>query len=145
MCSTDSLHLPSLVSPSDSGCAAEPPSGGLTTSAPSAATISSSSAEDFTSGMSQSASHPSIPSVVSGASSLSGDGWSPQSKGKDSDDSAQVPSILRTGETVKAHRIASPRPSEEDESRYYCDDEDESEDEGLVIGKKKPSPKVVSS
>lgn len=84
--------------------------------------------------MSQSASHPSIPSVVSGASSLSGDGLCLYLNDKDSD----VPSILRTGETVKAHRQGSLRP-EEDESRYYCDDEDEdeSEEEILVIGKKK--------
>jgi [calcium/calmodulin-dependent protein kinase] kinase len=74
---------------------------------------------------------------VSNASSLSGDGL--YSKDKDLE---EVPSILRTGETVKPPRSGSPRPSEEDESRYYCDDEDEdeSEDEGLVIGKKKPAP-----
>lgn len=139
MYSTDSLHLPSLAPPADPGCTSEPPNGGLTTSTPSAATISSSSADDFTSGMSQSASHPSIPSVVSGASSLSGDGLNFQSK----DDSTQVPSILRTGETVKAQPPGNLRP-EEDESRYYCDDEDEdeSEDEGLVIGKKKPITKA---
>ncbi|KAJ5083741.1 hypothetical protein N7456_013168 [Penicillium angulare] len=141
MVSTDSLHLPTIAPP-DGGCSVNAPTNGLTTSAPSAITISSSSAEDFTSGMSQSASHPSIPSVVSGASSLSGDGMC---QSKDSDDSSSVPSILRTGETVKAHPQPSPRPSEEDESRYYCDDEDEfdeSEDEGLVIGKKKPSTKA---
>ena len=143
MYSTDSLHLPSLVPPADPAATVDRPSSGLTNSTPSAATISSSSADDFTSGMSQSASHPSIPSVVSGASSLSGDGVYLQSKDKDSSDSTQVPSILRTGETVKAPRTVSPRPSEEDESRYYCDDEeeDESEDEGLMIGKKKPPPK----
>lgn len=147
MYSTDSLQLPSLAPPADAGCTVDPPNGdapqnGLNASTPSAATISSSSADDFTSGMSQSASHPSIPSVVSGASSLSGDVYF-GSKDRDSDDVSQVPSILRTGETVKARLPASPRPSEEDESRYYCDDEDEdeSEDEGLVIGKKKPPPK----
>jgi serine/threonine protein kinase len=133
--STDSLHLPSLAPP-EPACPAERPSSGLINSTPSAATISSSSADDFTSGMSQSASHPSIPSVVSGASSLSGDGLCLYLNDKDSD----VPSILRTGETVKAHRQSSLRP-EEDESRYYCDDEDEdeSEEEILVIGKKKPA------
>lgn len=143
MVSTDSLHLPLLAPPSDPHHSADPPRNGLTTSTPSAATISSSSADDFTSGMSQSASHPSIPSVISGASSLSGDSFY-QSKDKDSDDMTTVPSILRTGETIKAHQ-ASPRPSEEDESRYYCDDEDEeeeSEEEILVIGKKKPSTKA---
>lgn len=139
MYSSDSLHLSALAPSADPGCTVEGPNGGLTNSTVSAATISSSSADDFTSGMSQSASHPSIPSVVSGASSLSGDGLYLQSKDQNSADVTQVPSILRTGETVKAHSSFSPRP-EEDESRYYCDDEDEdeSEDEGLMIGKKKP-------
>src|SRR6202034_2193373 len=90
MISTDSLHLPTIAVP-DEGCPADPPTNGVTISAPSAAPISSSSAEDFTSGMSQSASHPSIPSVVSGASSLSGDGLCLQAK--DSDDSSSIPSI----------------------------------------------------
>ncbi|KAJ5141980.1 hypothetical protein N7526_002975 [Penicillium atrosanguineum] len=132
MYSSDSLYLPSLAPP-EPVYPADRPRSGLINSTPSAATISSSSADDFTSGMSQSASHPSIPSVVSGASSLSGDGL--YLNAKDSD----VPSILRTGETVKAYHSSSLRP-EEDESRYYCDDEDEdeSEEEILVIGKKKP-------
>ncbi|KAF9892713.1 hypothetical protein FE257_001115 [Aspergillus nanangensis] len=115
----------------------EPLTGGLTTSPPSAATISSSSVDDYTSGMSQSTSHPSIPSVVSGASSLSGEGFH-----RDKECDAHVPSILRTGETVKARPI-SPRVGEDDELRYYCDDEeefdDDSEEEVLVIGKKKPT------
>lgn len=128
--SSDSLHLSSLPPTTETGCPLEPPTNGLTNSTPSAATMSSSSADDYTSGMSQSASHPSIPSVVSGASSLSADGLHLQFE--DKSDSTEVPSILRTGETVKAQR------SEEDESRYYCDDEEESEDEGLVIGTKKP-------
>ncbi|KAE8375100.1 hypothetical protein BDV26DRAFT_23882 [Aspergillus bertholletiae] len=114
------------------------PSGGLTTSPPSAA---SSSLEDYTSGMSQSASHPSIPSVASGASSLSSGGDHP---GKDGVSGIQVPSILRTGETVKAQQTSVTRPADDDESRYYCDDEneseDDSEDEGIVFGKKKATP-----
>ncbi|KAJ5294843.1 hypothetical protein N7508_009664 [Penicillium antarcticum] len=135
MYSTESLLLPPMAPPADSGCPADNPNNRHPNSNP--ATISSSSADDFTSGMSQSASHPSIPSVVSNASSLSGDGLYSRDK-----DLEEVPSILRTGETVKPIRSGSPRPSEEDESRYYCDDEDEeeSEDEGLVIGKKKPAP-----
>ncbi|KAA8644816.1 hypothetical protein EYZ11_009330 [Aspergillus tanneri] len=116
---------------------------GLTTSPPSAATISSSSVDDY-SGISQSTSHPSIPSVVSGASSLSGEGFVRDKGDKECESAIQVPSILRTGETVKARRPSLPRPVEEDESRYYCDDEDDfeddSEDEGLVIGKKKATP-----
>ncbi|KAL2808720.1 kinase-like domain-containing protein [Aspergillus granulosus] len=109
---------------------------GITISPASAATMSSSSVDEFTSGMSQSTSHPSIPSVMSGASSLS-DGVV-----KEADcETTQVPSILRTGETVKARRPSGSRAPEDDEARYYCDDEDESseesEDEGLVFGKRK--------
>ncbi|KXG45308.1 uncharacterized protein PGRI_042210 [Penicillium griseofulvum] len=139
MYSTESLLLPPIISTPSQGCAADNTNNGLAAST--SVTISSSSADDFTSGMSQSASHPSIPSVVSNASSLSGDGYS--AKGNTLD---QVPSMLRTGETVKPIRQNSPRPFEEDESRYYCDDEDEdeSEDEGLVIGKRKPPPKAAS-
>ncbi|RHZ55204.1 putative serine/threonine protein kinase [Aspergillus thermomutatus] len=145
--SSDSLSLrPEPQPETTTACATEtattdPPSGGLTTSPPSAATISSSSVDDYTSGMSQSASHPSIPSVISGASSLSGDG---SVKDKECEPAAEVPSILRTGETVKARLLRPQRSHEDDESRYYCDDEndseDDSEDEGLVIGRKKPSP-----
>jgi [calcium/calmodulin-dependent protein kinase] kinase len=91
--------------------------------------------------MSQSASHPSIPSVISGASSLSGDG---SVKDKECEQAVAVPSILRTGETVKARLVRPQQSHEDDESRYYCDDEndseDDSEDEVLVIGRKKPSP-----
>ncbi|KAL4930658.1 putative serine/threonine protein kinase [Aspergillus undulatus] len=111
---------------------------GLTASPASATTMSSSSIDEDTSGMSQSTSHPSIPSVISGASSLSDNAMS---NDNDCDAGTQVPSILRTGETVKAGRPGTPRPAEEDESRYYCDDEEESggssEDEGLVFGKPK--------
>jgi len=113
---------------------------GLPTSPPSAVTISSSSADDYTSGMSQSASHPSIPSVMSGASSISGDVFHnhPPEQDKDVDMSA-VPLILRTGDTVKASSL-SQRLQDDEESIYYCDDEDdESDDEGLVFGKKRPA------
>ncbi|PWY76233.1 kinase-like protein [Aspergillus heteromorphus CBS 117.55] len=144
MCPSDllSVRLETHPQASDSlndNSAGDLLAGGLTTSPPSAATISSSSIDEYTSGMSQSTSHPSIPSVVSGASSLSGEGGY-----KEKDGESSVPSILRTGETVKARRPSSSRPAEDDESRYYCDDEneseDDSEDEGLVIGKKKVTP-----
>ncbi|KAJ5550614.1 hypothetical protein N7461_005312 [Penicillium sp. DV-2018c] len=141
MYSTESLLLPPTEPPTNQECPAEHANNGLVTSTP---TISSSSADDYTSGMSQSASHPSIPSVISNASSLSGDGHSINDKGLE-----EVPSMLRTGETVKPHRPSSPRSSEEDETRYYCDDEDEddyeSEDEGLVIGKRKPLLKTAEA
>lgn len=118
--------------------------GGLTTSPPSAATMSSLSVDDCISGMSQSVSHPSIPLVVSGASSLSGDGPGGShliEREKEPELPTQIPSILRTGETVKARR----RNSQDDEARCYLygdddddGDEESSEDEGIVIGKKKP-------
>ncbi|KAJ5468598.1 hypothetical protein N7475_006350 [Penicillium sp. IBT 31633x] len=140
MYSTESLLLPPIIPSTNQRGSTDSTNNGLATST--SATISSSSADDFTSGMSQSASHPSIPSVVSNASSLSGDGYSIKDTDLD-----EVPSMLRTGETVKPPRHSSLRPSEEDESRYYCDDEDEeeSEDEGLVIGKRKPPPKAVAA
>lgn len=121
---------------------------GITTSPPSAATISSSSADEYNSGMSHSESHPSIPSVISGASSFSYDDGSYEG-GKDiekggGEPPAAIPSILRTGETVKPPQPGLP---EEEELRYYCDNEneeddfsDDSEDEGLTMGKKKPTP-----
>ena len=114
------------------------PGGGLSTSPPSAVTISSSSADDYTSGMSQSASHPSIPSVMSGASSISGDAFHSHLPEQDKEgDMSGVPPILRTGDTVKASSL-SHGLQEDEESIYYCDDEDdESEDEGLIFGKKK--------
>ncbi|CAG7928266.1 unnamed protein product [Penicillium olsonii] len=134
MYSTESLLLPPINPPTHQ--CPETTINGLTSTPP---TISSSSADDFTSGMSQSASHPSIPSVVSNASSLSADGYSCKNE-----DMEEVPSILRTGETVKpSGRSSPPGPPEEDESRYYCDDEDEdessSEEEVLMIGKRKPA------
>ena len=135
----------------------EPSGTGLTTSPPSAATISSSSADEYNSGMSHSESHPSIPSVISGASSFSYDdgvydGNKDKEKGAEPQ-AAPVPSILRTGETVKAPQTLP--PPEEADWRYYCDNEeeddeedlsDESEEEVLVMGKKKPAPQkpVVS-
>lgn len=123
---------------------------GLTTSPPSAATISSSSADEYNSGISHSESHPSIPSVISGASSFSYDdgtydGAKDKEKGSEPQ-AAPVPSILRTGETVKASQTV---PPEEGDWRYYCDNEadddsedlsDDSEEEVLVMGKKKPTP-----
>ncbi|PGH27540.1 CAMKK protein kinase [Polytolypa hystricis UAMH7299] len=121
----------------------DPPTGSIT-SPPSAATISSSSADDFTSGMSHSASHPSIPSVISGASSLSADGLHTYVKEREKDNAGRVPPLLRTGDTVTARNMPD-KPQYDEESRYDCDDEDddeyESDDEGIVFGKKKvPSP-----
>ncbi|OJD27366.1 CAMKK protein kinase [Blastomyces percursus] len=122
------------------------PVGDPITSPLSALTISSSSADELTSGMSHSASHPSIPSVISGASSLSADGFYTYKaqKEKELDGSGQVPPLLRTGDTVTAQKMQADRPHD-DECRYDCDDEDddeddESEDEGIVFGKRSSCP-----
>lgn len=119
------------------------------TSPPSAATISSSSADDFTSEMSHCASHPSIPSVISGASSLSADGlhsYMANSK-KDSfyDTCSDVPLLLRTDDTVTVPYRAPCQKGPDDDLRYHGDDEDgDSSDEGLTFGKKKCKSKALS-
>lgn len=123
-------------------------------SPPSAATISSttfssSSADDF-SGMSQSASHPSIPSVVSGASSLSVEGFHIHMNERKKDDALnEVPAMMRTGETVTL-REKRQRQTEDDESKYYSGDDEEEDDEsddddGIVFGKKKPAAAETAS
>jgi [calcium/calmodulin-dependent protein kinase] kinase len=91
--------------------------------------------------MSQSASHPSIPSVISGASSLSGDGLQGHLKEREKEpETSYVHPILRTGDTITAKNYLSHRLHEDEECRYDCDDEDgESEDEGIVFGRKKPA------
>ncbi|BCR83750.1 putative serine/threonine protein kinase [Aspergillus chevalieri] len=151
-CSNEPLrHLREVPTPSKTAelltenTPTDAPSNGLTTSPPSAATISSSSADEYNSGMSHSESYPSIPSVVSGASSFSIDGlYDGTQDFGDCEPVAQIPSMLRTGETVKAPQPISDLQTEDDEARYYCDNEeedsDDSDDEVLIIGKKKPPP-----
>jgi hypothetical protein len=128
------------------------PREGLEMSPPSATTISStafssSSADEF-SGMSQSASHPSIPSVVSGASSLSADGFRPYINERKKEDALnEIPAIMRTGETVTI-REKRHAHNEDNESKYYSgDDEEEDEsdddDDGIVFGKKPVAAKVA--
>lgn len=104
------------------------------TSPPSAVTMSSSSVDDFTSGMSHSASHPSIPSVVSGASSLSTDGWhiyaADREKSKEFDGSEEVPPLLRTGDTITARNITPFGGDKQDRRRsslpqHHNDNDDE--------------------
>ncbi|PGH31513.1 CAMKK/ELM protein kinase [[Emmonsia] crescens] len=131
---------------SDQGQSFKYPIGEPITSPPSALTMSSSSADELNSGMSHSASHPSIPSVISGASSLSADGFYTYKaeREKELDGAGQVPPLLRTGDTVTARKTRSDKPHD-DECRYDCDDEnedddDESEDEGIVFGKRSSCP-----
>jgi [calcium/calmodulin-dependent protein kinase] kinase len=128
----------SQVSPADS--THNVTSGGTMTSPPSAATMSTASMDECASETSRSASHPSIPSVISGASSLSADGihLHMKEREKELDAAAYVPPILRTGDTITARNFRQRRSTEDEEYRYDCDDEDDdSEDEGIVFGKKK--------
>jgi SNF1-activating kinase 1 len=112
-------------------------------SPPSAATISSSD-DQFSSGMSQSTSHPSIPSVVSGASSLSADDYlllQDQPQLKSAPAPTAVPPMMRTGDTVKAVSSASVGRMDEDEAAWNGDNDDDDgsdeEDEGLSFGPSK--------
>lgn len=112
------------VSPRDSiHCLQNP---GMTRSPPSATTISSTSVDD---GMSPSTSHPSIPSVISGASSLCSEGfraYAVEQRPKEMDGS--VPSMLRTVDTVTVKGCRR---------EHEIDEHDESEDEGIVFGKRR--------
>lgn len=120
------------------------PPEGLGISPPSATTISStalssSSADDF-SGMSQSASHPSIPSVVSGASSLSAEGFHTYINERKKEDTLdEVPEMMRTGETVTIRGNRQVQ-NEDTNHKYYSgdDEEDDDSDDGIVFGMKKP-------
>ncbi|KAM5432339.1 putative non-specific serine/threonine protein kinase [Microsporum ferrugineum] len=136
------------------------------TSPPSAVTMSSSSMDDYNSEMSHCASHPSIPSVVSGASSLSADGFSTYLVDQDHEKNEKkkekeygtctcpvVHPMLRTGDTVtdesaktstcdKGRSPALPVETNDDDQRYHGDDEDEdddSSDEGITFGRHKSS------
>ena len=112
------------------------------TSPPSAATISTTSVDEFASEMSQSVSHPSLPSIVSGASSFSGDGLHThiEERGKELDTTHYISPILRTGDTITPRNIKAARSTHEEGYGYDCDEEDiDSEDEGIVFGRKKPS------
>lgn len=113
--------------------------------------LSSSSEDQFTSGMSQSTSHPSIPSVMSGASSLStatDEGLLP----KEFAVGSVIPPLLRTHDTItsaSSHKGKGKGKAvlDDDEEGYIGDrdkgtdgddDEDESddEDEGITFGPK---------
>lgn len=116
--------------------------------------LSSSSEDQFTSGLSQSTSHPSIPSVMSGASSLStatDEGHLP----KEFAVGSVVPPLLRTHDTITSPSSSGKSKgkvvlNEDDEEGYIGDgdkgnegdddDEDESddddEDEGITFGPK---------
>jgi hypothetical protein len=106
---------------------------------PSASTIASSSAEEFAGGISQSTSNPSIPSVVSEASSLAPESFLLPDKLPIPKHVADLePSFMRTAETIKARGHDKPpaippgRPLEEQE--YLEDDQDDGDDEGDSSG-----------
>lgn len=128
---------PKAVDCSPAGTRSDSP--GLTTSPPSAATISSSSIDDYASGLSQSASHPSVPSK---ASSLSGDlCHASESKDRENyhDPSVRIATNIQMCETSRAQEFCPDRQEKDDELRYFDDDEDESEDEGIIMFRKRPS------
>ena len=101
-------------------------------------TAVSSSDDQMTSGISESFSHPSIPSVVSGASSLATTG--------EELNSDTTYSIMSSGQTIipvhhnKIDRVKSSRSLDEDEAGYNGDgdeEEEESDDDGgIIFGKK---------
>ena len=103
-----------------------------------ALTAVSSSDDQMTSGISESFSHPSIPSVVSGASSLA-------TTGGDFNTDATY-SIMSSGQTIipahhdKINRVKSSRSLDDDEAGYNGDgdeEEEESDDDGgIMFGKK---------
>lgn len=106
---------------------------------PSASTLASSSDDYLASGMSQSYSHPSIPSVVSGASSLSNEGYLAPTKEATVPDTNPVAPYLRTADTITASDKIPPLRQQE----VYNDGDDEdddSEDEGLSFGMAKSKP-----
>jgi [calcium/calmodulin-dependent protein kinase] kinase len=131
----DDIHFPKgLATMSDV------PTGPPMQTLPSASTIASSSVEEFAGGISQSTSNPSIPSVVSEASSVTAESFLPLDKAPDPKPGADFePSFMRTAETIKARdhqdaqSIASGRPQEE--PQYLNDDGDgDGDDEGDSSG-----------
>ncbi|KAI9880995.1 MAG: hypothetical protein M1830_009489 [Pleopsidium flavum] len=114
--------------------------------------FSSSSEDHFMSGMSQSTSHPSIPSVMSGASSLS----TAADEGQHQKDLVSViPPLLRTHDTVtnvSLRKILPPVAVDDVEEGYIGDgdrgndgddDDDGSDDEGITFGPKNQKKKAV--
>lgn len=115
--------------------------------------LSSSSEDQFTSGMSQSTSHPSIPSVMSGASSLS----TAADEGQNQKDvMSAVPPLLRTHDTITnaSLRKVVPAAAVDDVEEGYIgdgdrgndgdDDDDESdEDEGITFGPRNQKRRAV--
>jgi SNF1-activating kinase 1 len=108
---------------------------------PSASTIASSSVAD-NGGISQSTSHPSIPSVESGASSVYPEDASPLRKGPGiSVEDNHSRSLMSTGETITAHEKPSTMPARgimqnvTSQIELTEGDDGSSEDEGLTFGK----------
>ena len=101
----------------------------------------SSSDDQMTSGISESFSHPSIPSVVSGTSSMS---TTADEQHHHKGDPRRVSLVCFNGDTPEAtaqgtHAAHSPSMADDDEAGYNGDGdegEDESDDEGIVFGKK---------
>ena len=110
-------------------------------------TLTVSSSDDrMTSGISESFSHPSIPSVISGASSLSTTAEEQQRQIL----RTIVPvtaDVMKTDETFKArtsrsmglsreHMVGTDAGTDDDEAGYNGDGDEESDDEGITFGRK---------
>lgn len=108
---------------------------------PSTSTIASNSGDDLTSDASKSMSNPSIPSIVSGASSVSDHAFF-MPPGVDAprqpSDADSVKSYMKTGETITPHKrepvVSGPPLAAQQTVDNDGDDEDESDDEGLTFG-----------
>ncbi len=113
----------------------------LLSNQPSASTIASSDAAE-NGGISQSTSHPSIPSVASGASSVYPDEPSPPRKGPPSQlETKDAQSLMSTGETLIEHEKPLTMPAAGIPQNTFSnrgsseEDEGSSEDEGLTFGR----------
>lgn len=108
---------------------------------PSTSTIATNSGDDLTSDASKSMSNPSIPSIVSGASSVSDHAFY-MAPGTDThrepSDADSIKSYMKTGETITPHKRQSTAPGSALAAQQTVDndgdDEDESDDEGLMFG-----------
>ncbi|KAL9621086.1 MAG: hypothetical protein Q9160_004471 [Pyrenula sp. 1 TL-2023] len=107
----------------------------------STSTIATNSGDDLTSDASKSMSNPSIPSIVSGASSVSDHGFfiGPNvGLTHQSSDADSIKSYMKTGETITPHKrqpiMVGPALETQQTADNDGDDEDESDDEGLMFG-----------
>ena len=117
---------------------------------PSTSTLATNSGDELTSDVSQTMSNPSIPSIVSGASSVSDHGlyFPPPSSQSHGDDADSIKSYMKTGETITPHtkhHIALGQALEAQQTvDNDGDDEGDSDDEGLTFGNLKSKKSAVA-